>query len=60
MPLCATVNTCANCAGPATGPRCSSGQQRTLLTLELESLVALTLHTIPEILTVSIEREVGT
>ena len=34
-------------------------QQRTLLTLELEGFVALTLHTVTETLTVPIEREVG-
>ena len=34
-------------------------QQRTLLTLELEGFVALTLHTVTETLTVPIDREVG-
>jgi len=34
-------------------------QQRTLLALELEGFVALTLHTVTETLTVPIEREVG-
>ena len=39
--------------------RRAKAQQQTLLTLELEGFVALTLHTVTETLTVPIEREVG-
>lgn len=39
--------------------RRAKAQQRALLTLELEGFVALTLHTVTETLTVSIERDVG-